>query len=132
MPFTSNSLQCAVKRLSENPEDQAIARPGFGVDRDVVTERGKIDVGGTDQGINQHSAWWYLSFAGENCWLGACFVRAVDSVEAVKRAHAVGANPGGEVSTWGPLDVDISSEYTDRLLTLAEAEVARADPIDPI
>lgn len=25
---------------------------------------------------NTSSGWWYLSFAGENGWLGGCFVRA--------------------------------------------------------
>ncbi|WP_131823287.1 hypothetical protein [Mycobacteroides chelonae] len=74
----------------------------------------------------QISAWWYLSFAGESGWLGACFIRAASSSAAVKRAHAVGANPGGEVSALGPLDLDIRAEYADRLLTLAEAEDARA------
>lgn len=76
--------------------------------------------------IEKPAPWWYLSFVGENGWLGACFVRASSSEAAVKRAHAVGANPGGQVSALGPLDVDISPEHADRLLTLAETEAAQA------
>lgn len=45
---------------------------------------------------------WWLSFADPDRptgqqFLGACIVRAVDEISAVKVAHALGINPGGEV-----------------------------------
>jgi hypothetical protein len=45
---------------------------------------------------------WWLSFADAtrpagSQFLGICIVRAVDMVSAIKVAHALGINPGGEV-----------------------------------
>lgn len=39
---------------------------------------------------------WYLSFARET-FRGACVIEADSVVAAVKRAHALGINPGGNV-----------------------------------
>lgn len=71
--------------------------------------------------------WWYLSFVGESGWLGGCFVRAAGYEEAVAKSHDAGCNPGGEVSGWGPLAVEIKPGYGDRLLTLEESQTARLE-----
>ena len=41
--------------------------------------------------------WWYLSFVGEDRWLGGCLVEATDIHDAVDIAWKAGCNPGGEV-----------------------------------
>jgi hypothetical protein len=40
--------------------------------------------------------WFYLSFASETGFLGACVVEAEDALNAVQVATACGINPGGE------------------------------------
>lgn len=74
---------------------------------------------------NTSSGWWYLSFAGEDGWLGGCFVRATGIADAVTKAHEAQCNPGGEVACWGPLEVDIKPDFSYRLLTEDEVETAR-------
>lgn len=76
--------------------------------------------------VRQLLGWWYLSFVGEQGWLGACFVRAEGLEDAAKWAHRHGCNPGGQVSGYGPLQVEIKDEYANRILTLKEAEIAQA------
>ena len=41
--------------------------------------------------------WWYLSFVGDDGWLGACCVEADSIQDAAHIAHKAGCNPGGEV-----------------------------------
>ena len=41
--------------------------------------------------------WFYLSFASEHGFLGACVVEAADGPEALKIASERGINPGGQV-----------------------------------
>ena len=67
---------------------------------------------------------WYLSFATKTKFLGAHILEADDLIDAVRRAHAIGANPGGEVMGHGitdeaprPLDSDIG-----RLLTREDVD----------
>ncbi|MBU8839060.1 hypothetical protein [Mycolicibacterium goodii] len=74
---------------------------------------------------NTSSGWWYLSFAGEDGWLGGCFVSATGIADAVTKAHEAQCNPGGEVAGWGPLEVDIKPDFSYRLLTEEEVETAR-------
>lgn len=75
---------------------------------------------------------WWLSFAdptrptGEQL-LGICIVRAVDMASAIKIAHALKINPGGEVqgiaideSVAALLSFDLSP-YMGRLIPPAEA-----------
>lgn len=45
----------------------------------------------------QLSDWWYLSFATDAHFLGACVVRAGDCNRAITKAHELGINPGGGV-----------------------------------
>lgn len=40
---------------------------------------------------------WYLSFAVDIGWLGACVVVAESAFEAITVSHLRGINPGGEV-----------------------------------
>lgn len=84
---------------------------------------------------------FWLSFvdderpAGQQ-FLGACLVPASEIVEAVKVAHALGCNPGGEV-VGHPVPADrvrfVRATWVGRLLNRAECqevgdEVARALP----
>ena len=41
--------------------------------------------------------WFYLSFASEDSFLGACVVRAESVAGAITKSHLLGINPGGEV-----------------------------------
>lgn len=75
-------------------------------------------------------AWWYLSFVdpelappleeqvpGGRSWLGACVVKASNDVMAVREAHRLGINPGGEVAMWGPFtDEQVREGMRNRLL----------------
>ena len=40
---------------------------------------------------------YYLSFADDDGFKGVCVVEASDGIEAVKKAHRLGINPGGQV-----------------------------------
>jgi len=60
--------------------------------------------------------WWYLSFADE-AFNGACIVEADGMVEAVKEAHRLRINPGGQVrGNPIPEDAVYDPAYRNRLL----------------
>lgn len=81
---------------------------------------------------------WWLSFVdpdkappleeqrpGGPSFLGVAIVQAPDYLEAVRRAHRLGINPGGEVAGFGPIGVDeVAEEWCHRLLTATEANIA--------
>lgn len=65
---------------------------------------------------------FYLSFAGEEGWRGACYVEAPIMELAHIQAHLAGCNPGGEIAIW---DVDflaeqLGDEWKNRLLNKAD------------
>lgn len=69
--------------------------------------------------------WWQLSFADGNLpdgskFLGALMVKAHTFIEAVEVAHAIGANPGGEVIGVYSDDADPPARFTYRLLSKVE------------
>jgi len=72
----------------------------------------------------QPLGWWYLSFA-EDVFLGGCIVEAHGIITAIKRAHQLGIDPGGEVRSQ-KLDLErLPAEgYRNRLLTMAEVDLA--------
>jgi hypothetical protein len=62
---------------------------------------------------------YYLSFADDDGWLGACLVRGADDGDVmanpdnpVSRAHQLGCNPGGEVMVM-PLREDIAAQIAE-------------------
>lgn len=65
---------------------------------------------------------FYLSFAGEEGWLGACYVVAAAPELAMMEAHAQGCNPGGEIAMWDVdfLAADLGEEWRNRLLDKAD------------
>lgn len=66
--------------------------------------------------------WWYLSFAGGG-FRGACLVRATSPADAVREAHALKINPGGEVlaAPLSKLNVPLPPpEFRERLLSREE------------
>ncbi len=67
--------------------------------------------------------WWYLSFAEPERFLGGCFVQARGLISALRRATALGINPGGEVAAL-QIHVDgiIPRGVKNRLLTADELE----------
>lgn len=85
---------------------------------------------------------WYLSFCdpevaatipkseqrpGGPSWLGACIVPGFGEIDAIRNAHALGCNPGGQVATLGPFPpAAIKPDYIGRLLNAEEAEAAGA------
>lgn len=71
---------------------------------------------------------WWLSFA-EDRFLGVAIVRAPTWLDAVRRTHRLGINPGGQVS-WEQLGTEeavrVPAGWLDRLLTREEcAELER-------
>jgi hypothetical protein len=62
--------------------------------------------------------WYYLSFADESGWLGACFVKSLAEFTAIAQAHIMGVNPGGEVQVTPLPDLSgqIPSSFFERLL----------------
>ena len=75
---------------------------------------------------SQPADWWYLSFADEGGFLGACVLRAPGMATAIQRSHQLGINPGGQVAGFdlGPeLPPAVAGiGITDRLLSKAELE----------
>jgi hypothetical protein len=69
---------------------------------------------------------WWLSFADPGRpsgtqFLGVAVVQAPTFSAAIVRSHRIGANPGGEVASMGPLPPgSIAAEWHDRLLSAAE------------
>ena len=65
-------------------------------------------------------ALFWLSFADEDGFRGAAFVEAEDLIAAVRRAHLLGINPGGQVlGPAVPEDYDgyrVAYENRDRLI----------------
>lgn len=81
---------------------------------------------------------WWLSFVdptksdppeqqvpGGGGFLGVCVVPGIDFIEAVRMAHFLGCNPGGEVS--GILTAVPDPKWIGRLLSLAEIEQLEAE-----
>lgn len=68
---------------------------------------------------------YYLSFATETIFLGACWVRALGPEHAVLRTWEMEINPGGEVMIIGPLKPDQIPDRAvyDRLLSMIEVEI---------
>ncbi len=75
---------------------------------------------------------YWLSFADPDKprgtqFLGVAIVEELDFIGAIKRAHALGCNPGGEVLGYTvPERIDVPEVWMDRLLTRAEAEQVEA------
>ena len=71
---------------------------------------------------------WWLSFVDPHKpegaqFLGCCIVEAHDFIGAVRVAHALGCNPGGEVQGLDiPAEMQIDRKYLERLLTRKECE----------
>lgn len=72
---------------------------------------------------------YWLSFVGDEGSRGVSIVRATDFVDAIRVAHALSINPGGEVQGFcipAPFDADIASGYVDRLIPPDEARLLSA------
>jgi hypothetical protein len=71
--------------------------------------------------------WWWLSFADESGFLGACIVgRCGNVVDAVKTAHVFGCNPGGEVRGLPISDESMRGvDERDRFRLMGKAEMPR-------
>jgi hypothetical protein len=73
---------------------------------------------------------WYLSFADEEGWLGACIVEARGLASALQRCNLLHINPHGEVRAVPvPAGVDTPLEYRDRLLSKEDLERCYKEPI---
>jgi hypothetical protein len=69
---------------------------------------------------------WYLSFADETGFLGACIVPAEDMIGAVTMAHVLGCNPGGEVAG-APVPADAPMDHWPRGEVLSRERIAALD-----
>lgn len=76
-------------------------------------------------------SWFYLSFASEDGFLGACYVAGDDLMGAVRNSWTLGINPGGEVAAAGPIpqaavDAHVPPAARDVLLSYSELEALHA------
>jgi hypothetical protein len=62
-----------------------------------IQDRIKVDL------AEEGDGWFYLSFADEDGFRGACFVAGNNIGQAAHTAHVLGINPGGQVRGMGPL-----------------------------
>ena len=86
-----------------------------------VVKRAQADLLAKLRGDGPKRRWW-LSFAADE-FLGACSVEAPTFLAAVKVAHALGINPGGEcLGIEVPAGLEGPARFHDRLLTKAEAD----------
>ena len=86
-----------------------------------VVKRAQADLLARLRGDGPKRRWW-LSFAAAE-FLGACSVEAPTFLAAVKVAHALGINPGGEcLGIEVPAGLEGPARFHDRLLTKAEAD----------
>lgn len=69
---------------------------------------------------------WWLSFADHTGFLGATVVEAIDVISAVKEAHRLGTNPGGDVRGV-EVPEEARAEFTSFIGRLATAEELRGD-----
>lgn len=46
-------------------------------------------------------SWWWMSFVGEQGFLGVCIVEAETMEAAVASSHMIGCNPGGDIHVLG-------------------------------
>lgn len=53
-----------------------------------------------DEAAQGEEAWWWLSFATDEGFLGGALVKACGMASAVDKAHLLKINPGGEVAGW--------------------------------
>lgn len=69
------------------------------------------------------STLWWMSFAEESGFLGVVITEAGDVVGAVRKAHRLKVNPGGQVAAV-PMhpDAPIGREWRDRLLSEAQVQ----------
>lgn len=77
--------------------------------------------------------WYALSFAGEEGWLGGCYVEAQGPGHAVLVSIRHGCNPGGEVAILGPLPLDDFEENVPaewRYVLLGRTAFAGDDAIE--
>jgi hypothetical protein len=66
---------------------------------------------------------WWLSFAGDEGFRGVALVEGETMVDAVKEAHRLRINPGGEVmGVAAPPHLFVPHEWRNRLLTKSECE----------
>lgn len=65
---------------------------------------------------------WYLSFSGDDGWLGGVVLEAGHAIAAVERSHALGLNPGGQVAIIRCDARKIRRYPRERLLGRAELE----------
>jgi hypothetical protein len=66
--------------------------------------------------------WYYLSFAGEEGFRGACIVEARGMLGAVSRCNVLGINPGGEVMGMPVPDGQLASLTEDAKNVLLSRE----------
>jgi hypothetical protein len=65
---------------------------------------------------------WWLSFASDKGFLGACVVPAPNMPTAITVATIMGINPGGEVMVYGPLEDPPEDLPIGRLMSKEEIE----------
>lgn len=119
--------------IIEGPELEALLGLGIGDDHYAINSAGRPMRIPWDAELGKYEPdpgdpLWWLSFcdtdrpAGSQ-FLGVAIVQAPTFAAAITRSHVIGANPGGEIASVGPIPAEfIAAEFRDRLLTKDEAE----------
>jgi len=80
--------------------------------------------------MNVEKPWHYISFADDTGFLGAVVVRGSDLVDAVKEAHRLKINPGGEALGGAIPDGGVLPEHArNRLLSKADVDAIWGDGV---
>lgn len=68
--------------------------------------------------------WWWLSFADDDGFRGACIVKAHGFLTAVMLTHALNINPGGECKGVGPVPIEANVQpgWENRLLNREQCQ----------
>lgn len=79
--------------------------------------------------LKHEPGWWWLSFADESGFLGACIVCGAGMMEATIIARGLGCNPGGEV-LGEELENLPPDEYRERLLSREDIDEMRENGVE--
>ena len=77
--------------------------------------------------------WWWLSFATDDECFGVCIVQGDNIIEATRKAHSLGINPGGEVLGIGIPEENYAEVFSmyqqNKLISTEELKAKGEKPI---
>lgn len=76
---------------------------------------------------SQPESWWWLSFAGDEGFIGAILTKANGFISAVQKTHTLGINPGGEVKGAQLPDEIMDTPTGRKHIALADRLLSKSD-----